>query len=53
MTDYDDEDEVKIKTELEDSDFAEEYGESATWWYNSYYATNMPQTLHNSIKFST
>jgi len=30
MANYEDEDEVEIKTEPEDSDFAEEYGESAT-----------------------
>jgi len=29
MTKYKDEDEVKIETEPEDSDFAEEHGESA------------------------
>jgi len=30
MADYEDEDKVKIETEPEDSDFAEEHGESAT-----------------------
>ena len=31
MVDYEDEDEVKIETEPEDSDFAKEHGESATY----------------------
>ena len=31
MADYEDEDKVKIETEYEDSDFAEEHGDSSTY----------------------
>jgi len=45
--DYEGKDEVKIKIGLEETDFAEEYGESA--WYIDCYATKWPPTLHNDI----
>ena len=47
MTDYEDEDEVEIKTETEVSDFAKGA------WCSNYYAIKRPPVLHNNIKSST
>ena len=53
MTDYEDEDEVKIGTELEKSDFTEEHGESATCMVQYLLCNQKTLTPHNGIKSST
>jgi len=47
-----DEDGVEIETEPEDSDFAEEHGESATCVVQRLLCNQKASTLHNVIKFS-
>ena len=42
MTNYEDEDKVKIETKPNDTDFAEEYGESATYMDSDCNATKRP-----------
>ena len=53
MAYYECEDEVKIDTESEDSDFAEKHGRSPPVWYSGCSATKIPPPLYNDIKYST
>jgi len=50
---YEREDEVEIVTEPKNSDFAEEYGESATCVAQRLLCNQKNLKLHNDIKFST
>ena len=51
MTDYDEEDEVEIETEPKDSDFTEEYVESATYVIQQLLCNQKAPTLLNSSNF--
>ena len=53
MVDYEDEGKVNVETESEDSDFAEEHGESVTCMVHRLLCNReAPNTAHD-IKFST
>jgi len=53
MTDYEDEDEVKIEMSWKTSILPKSMDSQPPAWYNSCYVTKKPLTIHNDIKSST